>query len=530
MKYLAHHKIVFVESKEPADKELSMPTQGSSQLLLKASKKMFNNLHIFDKTAQLDNLTPQILKISAANVSNQATLKFISLLQSGAILDAIFEKKLPGKKAVLSLEGHKITVEIPKDLSNERLNDPKNLSPGSLIKGQRMIVRVENPGSKPSLKILSYPSVENDKVTTHLTQRGKSISNFLNFHGNSQRSTLSTSKPVMTETVNKVFTMPVETQESVKFGSSINLERTARGKASVLSDAAPNITKMVDFDSLKPYLPARMPLGKMVYLLKNEVLESPLIKDLGVKSDLVVRLRETLALLLPDEGDIPDATGIRRQVEASGVNYEAKIRQVLESPSDVLARKELAGNLKGLLLELNQNIEHIPSKSLQKAPDPFADIRNIIKYAIDNIELNQLSSQISKQENQPLVIQIPNPLSSGNKTIELFVRDDNSEKNSNDKNQKRNHNVAFFLDLSFLGKIKINAQMDQDHLSVSIDVENETVADFINNRTEDFTCEMSEINMDTTVECKVTQKINPLKDNLIDLLVSKNTSLVNLKT
>jgi hypothetical protein len=495
---------------------------------------MFDNLQVFDKAAQLENVTPQILKISAGNVSNPAILNFISQLQSGSVFDAIFEKNLPGQKAVFSIEGHKITVELPKSLSVERLNDPKNLSVGSLTKGQRMMVRVENPGTKPAFKILSYPSAENalkkDEITTNLTQRGKSISRFLDFDKNPQRSNVLPSKSVMTETGIKGFTVPVEAQESVKLGSSINLEKINKGKDAVLSNSAPTITKMVDVDSLKPYLPARMPLGKMIYVLKNEVLESPLIKDLVIKSDLVVRLRETLALLLPAEGDIPDATGIKRQVETSGINYEAKIRQVLESPTDLVARKELASNLKGLLLELNQYTELNPSKSLPKASDPFAEIRQIVKYALDNIELNQLSSQLSKQENQPLVIQIPNPLSSGNKTIELFVRDDNSEKNSEDKNQKRNHNVAFFLDLSFLGKIKINAQMDQDHLSVSIDVENETVANFINNRTNDLTCEMSEINMETTVECKVAQKITPLKDNLIELLVSKNTSLVNLKT
>jgi hypothetical protein len=296
---------------------------------------MFDNLQVFDKAAQLENVTPQILKISAGNVSNPAILNFISQLQSGSVFDAIFEKNLPGQKAVFSIEGHKITVELPKSLSVERLNDPKNLSLGSLIKGQRMMVRVENPGTKPAFKILSYPSAENalkkDEITTNLTQRGKSISRFLDFDKNPQRSNVLPSKSVMTETGIKGFTVPVEAQESVKLGSSINLEKINKGKDAVLSNSAPTITKMVDVDSLKPYLPARMPLGKMIYVLKNEVLESPLIKDLVIKSDLVVRLRETLALLLPAEGDIPDATGIKRQVETSGINYEAKIRQVLES-------------------------------------------------------------------------------------------------------------------------------------------------------------------------------------------------------
>ena len=215
---------------------------------------------------------------------------------------------------------------------------------------------------------------------------------------------------------------------------------------------------------------------------------------------------------------------------SSGINYEAKVRQVLEFPSNIQARKELASDLKGLLLELYHSTEQVSAKVVQKAPGRFAEFRQTIKYAIDNIELNQLSSQISKQENQPLVIQIPNPLSSGNKTIQLFVRDDSSENETGNKDPKKSHHLAFFLDLFFLGKIKINAKMNQESLSVSIDVESEEVANFIRHRTNDFEEKMNENKINTSVECYVTHEVKPAKDNLIELLVSQNTSLINIKT
>ena len=271
-------------------------------------------------------------------------------------------------------------------------------------------------------------------------------------------------------------------------------------------------------------------LWKMAYLLKSEILDSPVIPDMKIQSDVVARLRDTLRLLLPGEGEIPSATQVRQQVESSGVSYEAKVRQVLEFPANTQAHKELAGDLKGLLLKLYHSAEQASAKVEQGAPTRFAEFRQTIKYAIDNIELNQLSSQISKQENQPLVIQIPNPLSSGNKTIQLFVRDDSSENETGGKKEKKSHQAAFFLDLSFLGKIKINAKMNPESLSVSIDVESEEIADFIRHRASDFEEKMSEDKINASVECHVAQEVKPEKDNLIELLVSQNTSLINIKT
>ena len=58
--------------------------------------------------------------------------------------------------------------------------------------------------------------------------------------------------------------------------------------------------------------------------------------------------------------------------------------------------------LKGLMLKLYQSADK--AWQSQKKSVQHSEFRQIIKLAIDNIEFNQLSSQISKQENQPLVI------------------------------------------------------------------------------------------------------------------------------
>ena len=518
---------------------------------------MFKNFSLLDKSAQIENLTQQALKVLVGKDSNPATIKFISQLQSGNIFKAVFVRNLPGGKGVLSLEGNKVIVELPKELPFKGQNEQKDWTRTSLNKGQTIIVRLENSGPKPALKIIPLPSHEdpfkNVGVTTNLTSRGKSISRFFGleeFHQsssspksitNARITSILDSKSILIETGGKSFSVPVENAGNFKPGSqvSIYLIKTENGQHPVLTESGQhpvlietgaNKIKRLDFNSLKPYLPARMPIAKMAYLLRSEILDSQVIPDLKIQSDVVARLRDTLRLLLPSEGEIPNATQVRQQVESSGINYEAKVRQVLEFPSSIQARKELASDLKGLLLELYHSTEQASAKVVQKAPGRFAEFRQTIKYAIDNIELNQLSSQISKQENQPLVIQIPNPLSSGNKTIQLFVRDDSSENETGNKNPKKNHHVAFFLDLSSLGKIKINAKMNQESLSVCIDVESEEIANFIRHRTNDFEEKMNENKINTSVECFVTHEVKPAKDNLIELLVSQNTSLINIQT
>ena len=70
----------------------------------------------------------------------------------------------------------------------------------------------------------------------------------------------------------------------------------------------------------------------------------------------------------------------------------------------------------------------------------------------------------------------------------------------------------------------------QESLSVKIDVENEGVANFVLNKAQIFKEKMKEHNIDTSVECCVTGQVKPLKDNIIEMLISQNTSLVNIKT
>ena len=92
------------------------------------------------------------------------------------------------------------------------------------------------------------------------------------------------------------------------------------------------------------------------------------------------------------------------------------------------------------------------------------------------------------------------------------------------------YNLAFFLDLSSLGNIKIDAKVGPGNLVVRMNVEQDDIANFILENTGGFEQKMKNKDLNTTVECCVAEKVNPVKDNLIDLLVSQNTSLLSVKT
>ena len=90
--------------------------------------------------------------------------------------------------------------------------------------------------------------------------------------------------------------------------------------------------------------------------------------------------------------------------------------------------------------------------------------------------------------------------------------------------------MAFFLNLSALGNIKINAKVGPESLVVRMEVEQDDVADFIRNNSNDFEQLMEKKDLKTTVECFTRAEVSPIKDNLIELLVSQNTSLLSVKT
>ena len=76
----------------------------------------------------------------------------------------------------------------------------------------------------------------------------------------------------------------------------------------------------------------------------------------------------------------------------------------------------------------------------------------------------------------------------------------------------------------------MNVKVGLESMTVRMDVECANVAEFVLKKSPEFVQRMKKNDLNTTVECYKEEKVLPIKDNLIELLVSKDTSLLSVKT
>jgi hypothetical protein len=289
---------------------------------------------------------------------------------------------------------------------------------------------------------------------------------------------------------------------------------------------------------IKPYLPSKQPFGEMLGKLEKLIVGNPLLTELKVDPKLLANIKETLKVLYSDNPR-PGENTIKGQVEQSGIGYEAKVRRVLtEKPESEMAlnKAELSRDLKGQLLRLADAIENAPvdidknlASSATRQSPKVAEVLQGIKQATNNIELNQLSNHYAKQENQPLLLQIPYP-SATEKTINLYVKKQpgGEKKNPGDKQV---FNMVFLLDMTTLGSLRVDTQINNDQLTVKIGAENQDVVDFIQANAPALKERLQEVGFGSEINC-CQQKKNEMQvdESLTRLFIQDPTRLVDIKT
>ena len=154
----------------------------------------------------------------------------------------------------------------------------------------------------------------------------------------------------------------------------------------------------------------------------------------------------------------------------------------------------------------------------------------VLMRAVDNIELQQLTNQLSRQENQPITLQIPDPFMIG-KTINLYIRQ--TEDESKNKENKKNKSVllVFFLELSALGNLRVDAKINNQAISLRLDAENSNIATFVENSLKDFCSSLDDLGFEVNASCGVVANIDKeLESKLNPLLISETNRLVDLRT
>jgi len=310
-------------------------------------------------------------------------------------------------------------------------------------------------------------------------------------------------------------------------------------------------TGMLNAAQLKPYLVAKQPLGEMVAALQRALVRNPPPPD--IDAGLLHRLQETLTALLPSQEEPPDAASLQAQIDRSGINYEAKVQEVLTKQASPAEQAALANDLKGQLLELLHKLDHrSPTAQPQRdAPvasrEPgqpalthvssegmrsgdIADLREHVQQALRNIEFQQLSNLFAHQEHQPLLLQFAHPDSPAAHTAKLYFRVDTREQDAQQEAQQ-NYTLVFVLDFSALGPVRVDATVRGAYVSTTISTADEAVADFITAQTPDLTARLHDLGFQAEVRCSAQAQV-PLDvdDSLTRLLVAEPSRLVDVKT
>ena len=306
-----------------------------------------------------------------------------------------------------------------------------------------------------------------------------------------------------------------------------------RFKLISLDDSAP---KPVDILKIKSLLPYKKPFGEMIQNLDIMLNSSETIKSLRAETGLVSRLIKTLNLLKAPffEQDLTSQgnTLVKQQIDLSGINYESKVKnafegkELLDVPANV--KNDLKGQLLNLLKLLNIQIEGNETSTGQRYQ--LLKVIKVLMRAVDNIELQQLTNQLSRQENQPITLQIPDPFMIG-KTINLYIRQTEDESKNKENKENKSVLLVFFLELSALGNLRVDAKMNNQAISLRIDVENSNIAKFIENSLKDFCSSLEDLGFEVNASCCVVANIDKELDSKLNpILISETDRLVDLRT
>ena len=237
---------------------------------------------------------------------------------------------------------------------------------------------------------------------------------------------------------------------------------------------------------LKNYLPARQPLSQMLEGLRKVFLDESLtpLKELSIDPGLLKQLQANLQKIVSREVKIPGAEQLKEMIDRAGFHYEARIKDYVSGPENSVKNALLESDLKGQLLRLGRELEQVPRGALDRSVSDKFIVKLIsqVNQAVSNIELQQLIHHFSKEELQPLLLQLPENLFSGEDRFKIFILPDQREGTDPETDPwNRSFNLVFLLNLSALGDLRIETKVFKEGISIHIMGSNPSAVEFIQN-------------------------------------------------
>lgn len=487
--------------------------------------------------------SPNLIRILSGDAKLTQLSALGQKLTQGQVIQGKVLDILSGGKALLEFNGQRLTAETA----------------GALTKGQTIFAQVEQLLPNLILKIIRQPGLNTPQASTpDVTTKLSAASSAAG--GENRQKLLNTllselnlkpgqsiqgkiSQVLDNKTVQVQFQgkqLPVQiTGDSSMFRPggeiTVNVQRGANGLTLVAQTPGPGF-RQVDAAMIKPLLAARQDLAKMAANLEKTVLDNPLLKGLKIDPDLVARLRDTVRVLLPKDEALPDSSRLKEQVDRSGINYETKIKKFVAEKLTPENKMALARDLKGQLLELQSKLENHARLEAQRIASTTGQGRVVqellhhVKQAANSIELQQLSNQFAKQENHPILIQIPDPFSPGTKTARLYIRRDEQGKGKK-QGEKKDFNLVFLLNLTHLGNLRVDAKLHDNDVTAKITTQNKAVADFIGANTSKLESRLKEAGFNAAVTSGFKEKMEmEVEEDLERILINEPSRLVDIRT
>ncbi|HIB43715.1 MAG TPA: flagellar hook-length control protein FliK [Nitrospina sp.] len=513
----------------------------------------------------LEGLPENLLKLVSVEGSPDTLPNLSKFLKLGALLQATVLESLPEKnKAIIKISNKRIIVETR-----------QALTPGHSFSAQ---VHKSSPGSPLQIKIIASPPDLRPSNFEDKTQiSGKSLPNNVTGRVFDKTSTPEPNDRSIVPQANNMISQEMSAREidsmnllpgqtikatvidisgknnavvkfknrlitayfpalSPKPGANASLVVTAHGDNFRLVAQQDGTPKAIDVFKIKALLPFKESFGEMIQKLDVLINSSEVIKNLSTETGLVERFVKTLNLFkiqsLGKRLPVQDSTQLKEQIDLSGINYEPKVKKIFQGKEPYKVPHDLKVDLKGQLMRLLEVVE-VRVEEKDTSPNQrrqFMEAIKIFRSAVGNIELQQLTNQVSRQESQPIVLQIPDPFMIG-KTVNLYVRHVDNE--GKGKSNKDNDSVllVFLLELSALGNLRVDAKMNKESISVRIDVENQDIAQFIDGNLKEFCARLGELGFEVNASCSVVRKIEDnLSNQLNQLLIDDSKRLVDLTT
>ena len=297
-----------------------------------------------------------------------------------------------------------------------------------------------------------------------------------------------------------------------------------------------HVPSSLEVSVLKNYLPVRQPLAQVLTGLKEVFLEGTLaqLKELRIDLGPLKQLQANLQKIVSKEFKAPDAVQLKEMIDRSGSHYESRVRDFVLEPDIATKNALLESDLKGQLMRFARQLEQLPTGVTDSiASDKFiAKLLSQVNQAVSNIELQQLVHHFSKEEQHPLLLQLPENLLGEEDRFKIYILpDQRKEEGSEADFQNRIFNLVFLLNLSALGDLRIETKMFKDDISIQIISSNSSAVQFIQAHVPEledtFRKEGFSINVSSSHQTEVSMEI---PDSLGQLLIDTPLQIVDLKT